>query len=216
MLYAEHLSEDLFFCMRSSCSRTQSFCFTSPWKFSATNFKNNCAHWLHSRADKAELCLLWLWWKPSLQLNNFMWVAKSKAELSADILGMFIWGQQLCHLRKMSESTVLQELCLLNWGLGEDGSEQSWQEPQENWPTQGHQGRRALGLRPTPVLLLCWARMPVSKDSEKQAGSKRDLSAAVFQPGNKQLPPHHFSHSLQTQLSTMKLIHVLFVFSHSI
>lgn len=180
-------SEDLFFCMRSSCSRTQSFCFTSLWKFSATSFKSNCAHWSHSRADKAELYLLWPWWKSSLQMNNFMGVTESKAVLSADILGMFIWGQKFSHLKKINQSTVLQELCLLNWGLGEDGSELSWQEPREKLSTQGQQ-RRALGLRPTPVLLLCWAKMPVSKDNEKQSGSKRDLSAAVFQPGNKQLP----------------------------
>lgn len=52
----QHLwkSEDLFFCMGSSCSRTQSFC----WKLSATSFKSSYAHWSHSRADKAELSLL--------------------------------------------------------------------------------------------------------------------------------------------------------------
>lgn len=45
---------------------------------------------------------------------------------------------------------------------------------------------------------------------------KRGVSAVVFQPGNKQIPPHGFSCSLQTQLFVMRLVHVLFVFSHSI
>lgn len=124
------------------------------------------------------------------------------------MLGMFIWAQQFSHLKKANDSTVLQEalffLGLLSWGLGEDRSEQSQQEPQLKWPTQGHQRRKPLGLRPRSLLLLCSDRMPVSRDNEKQSRSKRrGLSAVVFHPGNKQLP-HHFSHSLQIWLFTMK------------
>lgn len=155
------------------------------------------------RTVKTEFYLLWLWCKSSLLLGNFLWVTHAKGILSTDILRMFIWGQEFSHLRKTDDNTIFQEalffLGLPNWGLGEDGFDQSQQETQVKWPPHpGHRGHRALRLRPRSLLLLCSDRMPVSRDNQKQLRSKRrGFSADVFQPGNKQ-PPHHFSCSLQT------------------
>lgn len=190
--------------MRTSCSRTRSFCFRNSWNFSIKSFECNCAHWLRSSTVKAELYLLWLWWKSSLCLDNFMCVNESNYQLiwwecSPEDSSSVISRKSMTAL--FSKSVFLG---LLNWGLREDIYEQSQQEPQVKWPVQGLQESGVLGVRPRSLLLLCSDRIPVSRGNEKQLRSKRrGLSAVVVQPGNTQ-PPHHFSRSLQTWVFVMK------------
>lgn len=173
------------------------------------------------RTVKTELYLLWLRCKSSLHLDNFLWVTYAKGVLSTGRLRMFIWGWKFSHLKKTDDSTVLQEalffLGLLNWGLGEDGSDQSQQEPHVKWPPQGHQGHRALHLRTRPLLLLCSDRVSLSRDNEKQLRVVRGEVCQLV----------YFSLETSSLLITSvpyrhdsswgsRLVDVLFVFSHYI